>query len=447
MLGLRSRSRRRCTGSGLEDGDEVDRHQQRPRTRSRSGSRTDQSQGPRGQSAAGRHFFRDLRLQFLDSNPSGGNSGGETGEEEQVQRDGRGDDTAQDDSDVQIVEEDGVALSDSQEMNEVEEVAMGDADEVREEEVERDVSPSMSMNMRTRLENGVRRHERAELLSTVRSLEATLEERERAMSEVVGALTCPVCLELPRHLPVPVCQNGHTICLTCSRNGLGHCPVCRDPRPRGVSFLAGRLIQVVPHRCPYQPCNKVMTMGEVEEHQAACQHRNIRCVASSQCRANLTPAALKEHLSVSGRCMYTIVMNPRIDHARRKACLKFSIRLQAASLNNPGRRQFSLRAFQWEGRCFCVNIRKLVDWLLVLPMMVGSEEESETYAVRATLGGGERSVSFTGGVVSTEVEKRRWDEDGFLVSLKSIRKLLVPGTPDEECARLPCTIELESRQE
>ena len=31
--------------------------------------------------------------------------------------------------------------------------------------------------------------------------------------------------------------------------------------------------------------------------------------------------------------------------------------------------------------------------------------------------------SFTGGVVSTEVEKRRWDEDGFLVSLKSIRCL------------------------
>jgi len=408
MLGLRSRSRRRCTGSGLDDEEDEEvverRQQQRPRTRSRSGSRTDQSQ---------------------------------------VQRDGRGNDTAQDDSDVQIVEEDGVALSDSQEVNEVEEVAMGDADEVMEEEVQRDVRD----RFRTHLENLERRRierSRAELHNTVRSLEATLQERERVMSEVVGALTCPVCLELPRHLPVPVCHNGHTVCLTCSRNGLGHCPVCRDPQPRGVSLLAGRLIQVVPHRCPHQPCNKVMTMGEVEEHQAACQHRNMRCVASSQCNANLTPATLKEHLS--GRCQYTIVVHPRIDQARRKACLKFTLRLQAACLNNQGRRQFSLRAFQWEGRCFCVNIRKLVDWLLVLPMMVGSEEESETYAVRATLGGGDRSVSFTGGVVSTEVEKRRWDEDGFLVSLKSIRKLLVAGTPDEEHVRLPCTIELESRQ-
>ena len=83
---------------------------------------------------------------------------------------------------------------------------------------------------------------------------------------------------------------------------------------------------------------------------------------------------------------------------------------------------------------------------------MGSEEECRGFAVRATIGGGgrwERSVrwmqilknnwklfyhagigrdiiliimfSFTGGVVSTEVEKRRWDEDGFLVSLKSIR--------------------------
>ena len=73
--------------------------------------------------------------------------------EVQVQNDGRGDDTAQGDSDVQIVEEDEVALSDSQEVNEVEEVTMGNADEVMEEEVER--------NVRIHLEDGVRRrHER-----------------------------------------------------------------------------------------------------------------------------------------------------------------------------------------------------------------------------------------------------------------------------------------------
>ena len=186
-------------------------------------------------------------------------------------------------------------------------------------------------------------------------------------------------------------------------------------------------------------------MGEVEEHQAACKHRNIRwvllfwlavtkislielgferhirgsyyplfiaccfnwscrCVASSQCHANLTPATLKvtfddgcevlsscclttscdgsqEHLS--GRCQYTLVVHPRLYPASRKACLKFTLRLQvrissfmncigsgifvqylfkqtfinlnfilkAACLNNQGRRQFSLRAFQWEGRC------------------------------------------------------------------------------------------------
>merc|ERR1719234_2261232 len=363
-------------------------------------------------------------------------------EEEQVQRrGGGGGDTTHDDSDVQIVEEEGVVLSDSQEVNEVEEIAIdGDDVEVREEEpveVERDL----------RLQDQRSQRERAELRSTVRSLEARLQERDRAMAEVVGALNCPVCLELPRQLPVPVCQNGHTVCQTCSSNGLAHCPVCRDPEPRGVSLLAGTLIQIVPHSCPHQACDKVMRMGEVEEHQAECQHRNIRCVASSQCNATVTPATLKEHLL--GRCQYTMVVNPLVDHARRKTSLKFTLRLQAACLNNQGRRQFSLRAFQWEGRCFCVNIRKLVDSLLVLPMMVGSDEDCQTYAARATFGGAgqwDRNVRFTGGVVSTEVEKRRWEEDGFLVSLKSIRKLVVPGTPDEEYVRLPCTIELEARQ-
>jgi len=451
MLGLRSRSRRRCTtGSGSEDEDEVDQRQQRTRTRSRSASRTDQRQESRSQWGA--RNVNATERGGLGIGPAGISSGGISGqgvgvvEEEQVQRHGGGDETTQDDSDVQIVEEEGVVLSDSQEVNEVEEIAMGDDIEVREEEpveVERDLRPiARDRDLRIQVQRNQR--ERTELLNRVRSLEASLHERESAMSEVIGALNCPVCLELPRQLPVPVCQNGHTVCLTCSRNGLAHCPVCRDPEPRGVSLLAGRLIQVVPHRCPHQACDKVMTMGEVEGHQAACQHRNIRCVASSQCHANITPATLKEHLL--GRCQYTMVVDPWMDHARRKTCLKFTLRLQAACLNNQGRRQFSLRAFQWEGRCFCVNIRKLVNSLLVLPMMVGSEEECQTYAVRATLGGGGQwdcNVRFTGGVVSTEVEKRRWEEDGFLVNLKSLRKLVVP---DEEYVRLPCTIELEARQ-
>merc|ERR1719234_1321364 len=275
-------------------------------------------------------------------------------EEQQVQRRGVwGDDTTHDDSDVQIVEEEGVVLSDSQEVNEVEEIAIdGDDVEGREDEP---IEGERELRFQYQSRN---QRERAELQSTVRSLEAHLQERDRVMAEVVGALNCPVCLELPRHLPVPVCQNGHTVCSTCSSNGLVHCPVCRDAEPRGVSLLAGRLIQVVPHCCPHQACDKVMRMGEVEAHQAACQHRNIRCVASSQCTANVTHATLKEHLL--GRCQYTMVVNPGMDHVRRKVCLKFTLRLQAACLNNQGRRQFSLRAYQWEGRCFCVNIRKLV---------------------------------------------------------------------------------------
>ena len=42
---------------------------------------TDVSQGPRGQTAVGRV---DFRLLFPDGNPSGGNSSGGVGEEEQV---------------------------------------------------------------------------------------------------------------------------------------------------------------------------------------------------------------------------------------------------------------------------------------------------------------------------------------------------------------------------
>ena len=37
-------------------------------------------------------------------------------------------------------------------------------------------------------------------------------------------LECPVCLDVPRNAPVPVCLNGHFVCQKCKRDS---CPSCR----------------------------------------------------------------------------------------------------------------------------------------------------------------------------------------------------------------------------
>ena len=48
------------------------------------------------------------------------------------------------------------------------------------------------------------------------TLEAELEE----------SLQCPVCLLIPRALPVPACPAGHIICQAC-REKVTLCPTCR----------------------------------------------------------------------------------------------------------------------------------------------------------------------------------------------------------------------------
>ena len=35
---------------------------------------------------------------------------------------------------------------------------------------------------------------------------------------------CPVCFDIPRKAPIPVCPNGHVVCVRCVR---GECPTCR----------------------------------------------------------------------------------------------------------------------------------------------------------------------------------------------------------------------------
>ena len=89
-------------------------------------------------------------------------------------------------------------------------------------------------------------------------------------------LECPVCLAIPREVPVPACPVGHLVCKNC-RGNLDTCPTCRRPMSEeGTNTLANKMIERIPHKCKYG-CQVKNYLKEILEHEARCPDRMIKC--------------------------------------------------------------------------------------------------------------------------------------------------------------------------
>ena len=95
-------------------------------------------------------------------------------------------------------------------------------------------------------------------------------------------LECPVCLTIPREVPIPSCPAGHIICKTCKPK-VQECPTCKRDYPPGkfavTSSLAASLIDKVPHRCKYQDfkCGVKRKLSEIVKHEKICPERTVKC--------------------------------------------------------------------------------------------------------------------------------------------------------------------------
>ena len=98
-------------------------------------------------------------------------------------------------------------------------------------------------------------------------------------AELETSLQCPVCLLIPRALPVPACPSGHIICQGC-REKVSLCPTCRRPFPASPSLtnsIVGGLIEKVAHRCRHVRCEVRMRLAEIIKHEEMCPERTVRC--------------------------------------------------------------------------------------------------------------------------------------------------------------------------
>ena len=121
--------------------------------------------------------------------------------------------------------------------------------------------------------------------------------------DLAASLECPVCLSVPRELPVPQCPAGHIICKGC-RPSLSDCPKCRRRLfPDNSSILAAFLIEKIPHKCKFSDygCDVKKPLGETVEHEAKCKERTIKC-PQGYCQKEIQLKRMDQHALESDCC-------------------------------------------------------------------------------------------------------------------------------------------------
>jgi len=99
-----------------------------------------------------------------------------------------------------------------------------------------------------------------------------LKRKLNVVDKLMDSIECPVCFDIPRTGPVPVCPNGHLVCQDCKRD---ICPTCRVQMGNGRSLLAMTIIENIDHKCKFDDCDDNFPMDKVEEHEKVCRHITV----------------------------------------------------------------------------------------------------------------------------------------------------------------------------
>jgi len=126
---------------------------------------------------------------------------------------------------------------------------------------------------------------------------------DNLVSVLKSKVECPVCFEVPKAPPIPVCPNGHIICTKCvQRQPL--CPTCRVRMADGKSVIAVTIIDHIPLNCEFQDsgCQVNCGMTELQLHMKSCPFRTVICPNFS-CDLQIPLSELAEH--TLKKCIHT----------------------------------------------------------------------------------------------------------------------------------------------
>jgi len=121
------------------------------------------------------------------------------------------------------------------------------------------------------------------------------------VSDLETVVECPVCLVIPRDLPIPCCPAGHIVCRPC-RGRVLHCPTCRRQLGDNTSSLAAALIERVRHKCQYSEygCEYKQLLSHIVRHEEVCPVRLVSCPPPNGCQEKVLLKEYHKHAVMQG---------------------------------------------------------------------------------------------------------------------------------------------------
>jgi len=238
---------------------------------------------------------------------------------------------------------------------------------------------------------------------------------ETLVDKLKDKVECPVCLEVPRSGPIPVCPNGHFVCKTCKKDT---CPTCRARMDQGCrSLMADTVIEYIDHKCKFVDCDQSLKLADYEKHSKVCEHRTICCPAAN-CKREIPLSSLIGEHSAECKSIY-----------QQKHTEQETVKLTVFNIGIP--------IITWKARHlvilnqnFFLNFEKSNGTFNAVMLMAGSEEECQEFVVNITIHKKLEAIDvailkyqFCGHPCSIDVEKEKRKDWGLSVGEKAMGKL------------------------
>jgi len=225
--------------------------------------------------------------------------------------------------------------------------------------------------------------------------------------DLESVVECPVCLVIPRSLPIPCCPAGHIMCRPC-RGRVLHCPTCRRQLGDNTSSLAAALIERVKHKCQYSEfgCTHRDLLRPLTQHEEACPERTLQCPPPNGCQERVQLRGYHEHAVKQG-CSVEM----RSQHTKFNLS-KGWLQWDGSSARNS--EEFNLKEdlawtffhFSKFQRQFYLSAQYYANEQLFLfyVMVIGGQEVAEDYSASISISNDDQSVtsSFRGPVLAVD---------------------------------------------
>jgi len=249
---------------------------------------------------------------------------------------------------------------------------------------------------------------------------------------IVGKLSdkveCPVCLEVPRAGPVPVCPNGHIVCKKCKKTT---CPTCRVAMGNGKSLLASTLLENIEHRCKFDACEEYFALGKLDDHEKDCWHRIVTCPFIHCPDEKIALSKLGSHLRSSKKCCW----KASFTSAENSLEVSFGYALTSET-NMEENVTFPTNMFYLDGHGLCVTASKDGGQFYISCVLFCSEAVCNKYKVEMTVHPGRQlldsdvSVKFSGKPSSIDEDYNETKYYGLVVNAKAMGRISKKGGGD-----------------